>query len=165
MSPFTSTFLSQIRTLLASRSPRLRRRAQDKQPRQVVSRLEQLEQRQMLVSQMPTQLIVNTSQIPITVQWLQPADDPAESFQLTIKRTDLITGGEQTIVYEPAIASTKDAGLTETYTISQALPFGNYSLRLLGKPRLAFLLTTRPCLGERQLMRALVPALVWDVAA
>ncbi len=135
MSPFTSTFLSQIRTLLASRSPRLRRRAHDKQSRQVDSRFEQLEQRQMLVSQMPTQLIVNTSQTPMTVQWSQPVDDPAESFQLTIKRTDLINGGEQTVVYEPAIASAGTAGRTETYTISQALPFGNYSVAVAARDR------------------------------
>jgi hypothetical protein len=133
MAPLMSTFLSQVRALFTFRAPCLRRRTQDKRPGQVDSRFEQLEQRQMLVSQMPTQLMVNTSQTPITVQWLQPADDPAESFQLTIKRTDLTAGGEQTIVYEPAIASTKAAGMTETYTISQALPFGNYSVAVAAR--------------------------------
>lgn len=133
MSLLTSSLLSQLRIFLTSRAPRLRHRTQLQQPGQVVSRFEQLEQRQLLVSQMPTQLIVNTSQTPITVQWQQPADDPAESFQLTIKRTDLSAGGEQTIVYEPAIASTNAAGQTETYTISQALPFGNYSVAVAAR--------------------------------
>ena len=128
MSPLKGAFLSQLRCLLASHSPHKRRRSHNKLSGQLVAYSEQLEQRQMLVSQIPTQLIVNSSQTPITVQWVQPSNDPADSFNVTIKRTDLVSGGQQTVVFDPAIAKTVNAGMTETYTISQSLATGSYSV-------------------------------------
>jgi RHS repeat-associated protein len=76
---------------------------------------------------------VVTADIPVTIQWIQPAQDPARSFDVTITRTDLVAGGPQSVVLESSLSPTVAAGGTEVYRINQPLAAGTYSVSVLAR--------------------------------
>ncbi|MEZ6033147.1 MAG: FG-GAP-like repeat-containing protein [Planctomycetaceae bacterium] len=95
---------------------------------------ETLEQRQLLV-QPVTNLLVNSgaTTAPITVQWVQPAASPAANFDITVTRTGLVSGGDEVVLLETAWPASVAAGSLETYTISEPLPAGSYSVSLVSR--------------------------------
>jgi len=96
--------------------------------------VEALEQRQMLVAQ-PISLTVSpgTTTVPITVQWVQPSTSPAVSFDISITRTGLISGVNENVLLETAWPAVSAPGSTETYTISEPLPAGSYSVSITAR--------------------------------
>ncbi len=90
---------------------------------------EVLEARQLLVMP-PGQPTVDISQSPITIQWVHPAQDPdpAVSYDLVIKRTDLVSGGLQTVINEPGRLRTVPIRQDEIYPVTEPLAPGTYSV-------------------------------------
>lgn len=95
---------------------------------------ESLEQRQLLVAQ-PISLTVSsgTTTAPITVQWVQPSTSPAVSFDVTVTRTGLVSGGIETVLTETAWPAVSAPGSTYTYTITEPLPAGSYSVAIVAR--------------------------------
>ncbi|HQX51749.1 MAG TPA: hypothetical protein PLR25_17650, partial [Planctomycetaceae bacterium] len=96
--------------------------------------VEALEQRQLLVEPLPQPVLsVTTTSNPITVNWTQPSSDPAQSFDLTVSRTDLVSGGVQAILVETALPAKVAAGVAESYSITEPWPAGGYSVSVISR--------------------------------
>ncbi len=95
---------------------------------------ETLEERQLLV-QPPVSLLVNsgTTAAAVTVQWVQPQQSPAASFDMTVTRTGIAGGGAENVLYETALSAASTPGELETYKITEPLPAGSYSVSLVSR--------------------------------
>jgi RHS repeat-associated protein len=133
LNPSFSFYLLQLRQLCSRQNNKRTRR---RFGRPVVCRTsvqpEALEQRQLLV--MPPGLpTVSSAQGLITIQWVQPSQDPARSFDIAINRIDLVAGGPQLVVQELSMSPTVLAGSVEIYSVRQPLAAGNYSVSVVAR--------------------------------
>lgn len=67
------------------------------------------------------------------MQWIQPSTSPALSFDISVTRTDLVSGGDEIVVLETAWPAVVAPGGTETYTITEPLPTGSYSVSIAAR--------------------------------
>ena len=136
MAQTSGEFLAGLRNALRFRMSRkgMTNRRRNRRPGESSHTCESLEQRQLLV-QPPVSLLINsgTTSAPITVQWVQPSQSPAASFDVTVTRTGLVSGGDETVLLETAWPAASAPGVTETYTISEPLPAGSYSVSLVAR--------------------------------
>ncbi|MEI6540250.1 MAG: hypothetical protein WCO86_12110, partial [Planctomycetota bacterium] len=138
MAQTSGEFLAGLRNALRFRMSRkgMTNRRRNRRPGESSHTCESLEQRQLLVQPLPpVSLLVNSgnTSAPITVQWVQPSQSPAASFDVTVTRTGLLSGGDETVLLETAWPAALAPGSLETYTITEPLPAGSYSVSVIAR--------------------------------
>jgi RHS repeat-associated protein len=131
MQPRTRAFLCGLRALISSRRSQSRRRHSNTPGYGPVAAATEVSESRLMLVQPPLSVTAIVTSSQISVEWTPPSEDSVSRYDLTIFRTSTGSSNPLPVLQRSGIPAATSAGQPQTYTVTQPLSPGNYTVRLV----------------------------------